>query len=360
MRIDHLASLLVCPALIAAPDYNPRLDLEEGRYLKALAEADAQLRSQPKLALAHAARSQALSALQRFPEALQSAEKALALSNGLADGYLARGMARAGSAIQQRNFSSIKGALGAMDDLKQATQRDGRLTQAWMALGLAYQQLPGILGGSTRKALSCAESLKRVHPARGEALHGMVLSMDKRWGEAEARFRRALELEPRDSEVIYAYLEALGSRETRSQLDRPEQNRRLAIESKRLRPMAGNRARALEAICDALLDAGEAELAWSIAMENLSKADAPSLLRLQLGKISARAGIKRTEGLAMLEQALREPLEGGSGGYAAAHWRKGQILKDLGRKAEAKNSAWDALKVDSKHPGAKRLLEELN
>ncbi len=360
MRLTHLAPLFLSPALLAAPGYNPRPDLEEGRFLKALWEADAQLKSQPNLALAHAARSQALSALQRFPEALQSAEKSLALSNGLADAYLARGMARAGSAIQQRNFSSIKGALGAMDDLKQAAQRDARLTQAWMALGLAYQQLPGILGGSTRKALSCAENLKRVHPARGEALHGMVLSMDKRWGEAEGHFRRALTLAPQDSEVIFAFLEALGSRETRAQLGESEQRRRLSQEAKRLRSSAGNRARALEAICDALLDAGEAELAWSIAMESLNKVDAPSLMRLQLGKLSARAGIKRNEGLAMLGQVLREPLEGGSGGYAAAHWRKGQILRDLGRKAEAKNAAWDALKVDPKHPGAKKLLEELD
>ena len=113
------------------------------------------------------------------------------------------------------------------------------------------------------------------------------------------------------------------------------------------------------AVSEALLDAGQPEDAWSIVKEGLAQVDAPSLLRLQLGKLAARTGLHREEGLAVLDQVLREPLEGGSGGYASAHWRKGQILKDLGRKAEAKAEAEAALKLDPKHPGAKRLLEEL-
>ena len=57
---------------------------------------------------------------------------------------------------------------------------------------------------------------------------------------------------------------------------------------------------------------------------------------------------------------LREPLEGGSGGYGAADWRRGQVLKDLGRKAEARAAAEAALRLDPKDPKAARLLKELN
>jgi transposase, IS5 family len=83
--------------------------------------------------------------------------------------------------------------------------------------------------------------------------------------------------------------------------------------------------------------------------------DAPSLLRLHLGKLAARTGIHREEGLAMLDPALREPLEGGSGGYVPAHVRRGQTLRDLGRKAEAEA----VLRLDPKHSGANKLLEGL-
>jgi predicted negative regulator of RcsB-dependent stress response len=82
-------------------------------------------------------------------------------------------------------------------------------------------------------------------------------------------------------------------------------------------------------------------------------------MRLQLGKIAARSGRHLDEGLAALDQVLREPLEGGSGGYGSAHWRRGQVLKALGRKAEAKAAAEAALQIDPKDPKAKRLLDDL-
>ena len=61
------------PALGAA--YAPRPDLDAGRYLKALADAEAVLQQQPGNALAWAAKSQALTALVRLPEALEAAQQ---------------------------------------------------------------------------------------------------------------------------------------------------------------------------------------------------------------------------------------------------------------------------------------------
>ena len=100
--------------------------------------------------------------------------------------------------------------------------------------------------------------------------------------------------------------------------------------------------------------------AWATAVAALPGSSAPSLIHLEFGKISARSGVHRTEGLNYLEQVLREPLEGGSGGYGTAHWRKGQILRDLGRKAEAGAAARAALALDPKDGRAADLLKELN
>jgi tetratricopeptide (TPR) repeat protein len=351
--------LIICALPGWAGDYAPRSDLDAGRYLKALADAEARLRQQPGDALAWAAKSQALTALVRLPEARDAADRALALKPGLADGLLARGLAQGGLAIQQRNLGSLRGIANAMDDLKAAVEADPGLVTAWMSLGLAYEQMPGFLGGSTRRALECAQRLKKVDPPRGEVLEGTVLAMEGRWAQAQPCFSRALAAAPRDPEVIYGYLDALGSRETRKAIGSVPQKQLEIQEARRLLANAQDRARPITAICDALLDADQGEEAWKVAKEALPRADAPSLLRLQLGKIAARSGVHREEGLAALDQVLKEPLEGGSGGYAAAHWRRGQVLRDLGRKDEARAAAQAALRIDPKDNKAKKLLEEL-
>jgi tetratricopeptide (TPR) repeat protein len=113
------------------------------------------------------------------------------------------------------------------------------------------------------------------------------------------------------------------------------------------------------AVCDAHLHGGNPEGAWRIAQEHLALVEAPSLLRLELGKIAAKSGLHRTEGLAALDQVLKEPLEGGSSGYGGAWWRRGQILKDLGRKDEARKAAQEALRLDPRHRGARELMDAL-
>lgn len=351
--------LLICALPAWAGDYAPRIDLDAGRYLKALADAEALLRQQPGNALAWAAKSQALTALVRLPEAKEAADKAITLKPTLADALLARGLVRGGLAIQQRNLGSLRQIAEAMDDLRAATEADPGLVTAWMTLGLAYEQVPGFFGGSTRRALACAESVKKVDRPRGDVLQGTVLALEGRWGEAQPCFSRALAAAPKDPEVIYAYLDALGSRETRKAIGPEPQKKLQAQEALRLLPSAHDRARPLTAICDALLDADQGEEAWKICKEALPRTDAPSLLRLQLGKIAARSGKHQEEGLAALDQVLREPLEGGSGGYGTAHWRRGQVLRDLGRKAEARAAAQAALRIDPKDTKAKRLLEDL-
>jgi tetratricopeptide (TPR) repeat protein len=357
-RIPALVLLAAFPALAAG--YAPRPDLDGGRYLKALADAEAVLKEQPGNALAWAAKSQALTALVRLPEAGAAAAKAIQLKPDLADALLARGLAKGGQAVQQRNLGSLSQISEAMDDLKAAVQADPSLVTAWMSLGLAYQELPGILGGSTRKALACAQSLKTLNPARGEVLQGTVLSLQGKWSEALPCFDRALAAAPKDPEVVYGYLEALGSRETRKVLGDLPQQRLQAQEALRLLPGVRTQARALCAVCDALLDANQGELAWTTARAALAEVDAPSMVRLELGKIAARANVHAVEGLAALDQVLREPLEGGTGGYGAAHWRRGQILSNLGRKAEARAAAEAALRLDPKDPKARRLLKELS
>ncbi len=340
-----------------APTY--RADLDAGRYLKVRAEAEQRLRQEPNDARAWAAKSEALASIQLFTEARVAAERALALQPGLADALLARGLARAGEAIRQRDLGSLRGALGAMDDLRAATEADPTLAPAWMSLGLAYEMLPGLLGGSTRKALQCADRLRRVAPARGDLLQALILVEEDQWREAETCFQRALAKAPQDPEIVGQWLDALDRRPAKKALGEAGKNARLLVEAPRLLPGVRTRARGVVAVSDAYLHAGQPETAWTVAHDHLGQVDAPSLLRLQLGKVAAASGLHRPEGQTALDQVLREPLEGGSGGYPSAWWRKGQILRDLGRQDEARKAAQAALKLDPNHRGARELLEKL-
>ena len=61
VSIRLLAAVTLAMTVMA---YSPRADLDAGHYLKALAEAEAQLKSDPSDALAWAAKSQALASQQ--------------------------------------------------------------------------------------------------------------------------------------------------------------------------------------------------------------------------------------------------------------------------------------------------------
>jgi len=339
--------------------YQPRLDLERGYFLKALSEAEARLRINDGDALAWAAKSQALCSLVRFKEAEDAVQRALKIQPDLPEALVAMAMAKAGKALQQINLNSLRLSSQAMDDLKSAVKIDPNYPLAWATLGLGYQQLPGILGGSAKKALECAEQLKRVQGARGELLHARILSMNGNWNEAEPIFKRALALEPNDAEIVIGYLNEMGEKTSKKTLGEAVQKQKLTVEARRLLPFVRKNARGVEAVSLALIDADLDEEAWRVALEALPVVDSPSVIKLQLGKVAARTGIRLEEGLAFLDQAAKEPLEGGTGGYASVHWRRGQILKAMGRLKEAREAALKALSYNPGHSGAKSLLGEL-
>lgn len=72
-------------------------------------------------------------------------------------------------------------------------------------------------------------------------------------------------------------------------------------------------------VSEALLDLIQLEGAWTLAKECPAQVDAPSLLCLQFEKLAALTGLHQEEDLTILAQVLWESLEGGPGGYIAAH-----------------------------------------
>lgn len=79
----------------------------------------------------------------------------------------------------------------------------------------------------------------------------------------------------------------------------------------------------------------------------------------QFGKVALLSGRELENGLSHLDQFLAKPADKDGPTWADAHWRKGNILAALGRKAEARTEFETALKLNPAHPGATKDLKSL-
>lgn len=79
----------------------------------------------------------------------------------------------------------------------------------------------------------------------------------------------------------------------------------------------------------------------------------------QTGRLAAVSGERLDQGLAALRRCLDQTPPENQPGWAAAHWRSGNILEKKGDKAGARVAYEAALKVDPKFPQAIESLKKL-
>ncbi|MBT8271319.1 MAG: hypothetical protein HKO90_05575 [Flavobacteriaceae bacterium] len=89
-------------------------------------------------------------------------------------------------------------ALGLVGSIKKAFHTSARLDpnhiEARWALVELYMQLPGIIGGSKKKALQYAEELQELSPVDGYLAKGYVYEYDDEPDKAEYNYKRAVEV----------------------------------------------------------------------------------------------------------------------------------------------------------------------
>src|SRR6202790_1794964 len=94
----------------------------------------------------------------------------------------------------------------------EAIRRDPTFAPSYMGLANAYSELATVfIGGVAKeerpKGILAARKSRVLNPARGEArvLLGNIAQQEWRWTEAEAEFRRAVELSPNNAEAYSAF-----------------------------------------------------------------------------------------------------------------------------------------------------------
>ncbi|MCW5520149.1 tetratricopeptide repeat protein [Aureitalea sp. L0-47] len=89
-------------------------------------------------------------------------------------------------------------ALGYIGDIKEhlnraATLDPNHIEVRWALVEL-YMQLPGIIGGSEKKAMKYADELKIISPVDGYLAHGYIAEYNERPADAEKYYKKAIEI----------------------------------------------------------------------------------------------------------------------------------------------------------------------
>ena len=91
-------------------------------------------------------------------------------------------------------------ALGMIDEIEQsfltAAKLESKHVETRFALVMLYLELPGIIGGSEKKAQKYADELMRISSVQGFLAQGYIDAYFKRFVKAELNYKKAFEIEP--------------------------------------------------------------------------------------------------------------------------------------------------------------------
>ena len=91
-------------------------------------------------------------------------------------------------------------ALGMIDKIEEsflmAAKLESKHVETRFALVMLYLELPGIIGGSEKKAQKYADELMRISSVQGFLAQGYIDAYFKRFVKAELNYKKAFEIEP--------------------------------------------------------------------------------------------------------------------------------------------------------------------
>ena len=91
-------------------------------------------------------------------------------------------------------------ALGMIDEIEEsfltAAKLESKHIETRFALVMLYLELPGIIGGSEKKAQKYADELMRISSVQGFLAQGYIDAYFKRFIKAELNYKKAFEIEP--------------------------------------------------------------------------------------------------------------------------------------------------------------------
>lgn len=170
------------------------------RFVRAAAGFESALRRNPKDAEALIYLGRIAFEQNRLDDAVQYFERATVAAPQSSAAYHWLGRA---NGIKARDLGIPLGvgpARRTRKALEKAVQLDPNNLEARVELATYYRQAPGIVGGSNRAALAEFQEINRRDPYLGALVKGDLAADEKKFDEAEASYKAALQIDARRAE----------------------------------------------------------------------------------------------------------------------------------------------------------------
>ncbi len=223
-----------------------------------------------------------------------------------------------GRRAQTANMFSAAGyARKVKAEFLRAAELDPKHVEAQLGLVQFYLQAPGFMGGDVEEAKRVIDTLAKMDPVAGHRGRASLKFAEKDREGALAEWFAALKIDAANPDVFPVVVGVLA------------QDKRFA------------------------------ELEPIVAAAIAKDATRP-VVRYQAGKFAALSGKQLEEGLAHLDALIAMPTAPEGVSLAGAHWRRGQILSQLERHAEAIAATKQAATLEPGSEEIKKTLESLS
>lgn len=251
-----------------------------------------------------------------WDEAIEWFEKALELDDASAEYHLWLGRAYGSKAQRASVLKQPFLAKKVRVQFERAVELDGRSVEARSDLISYYLMAPGMMGGSVEKAREQADAIVKLDPFQGHLALARVYEHEKQDELFERELLAASAVKP--DEIVPRF-------------------------------QVGFLYQRLERWNDAFR-----------TFEALVKIDRARRNALyQVGRTGALSGQNLPRAAECLETYLADTPATGEPPVAAAHFRLAQVYEKLGRVPQARAELETTLRLDPKHPEAKKALDKL-
>jgi tetratricopeptide (TPR) repeat protein len=353
---------LILSLPLYAADPSTAALLDASHYKRAQPLLAERLKANPNDAQSWYEMSKVSAAFQRWDDAIQQAEKAVALNPKNAEFHaaLADAIASQLATSQAGMFTKISLARRFRNEVDLALQLDPNNLDANSDLLEFYLQAPGMVGGSVKKAVEVSDHMLRVTPARGCLFKLEIATYEKQpANELETLAQQAIAADPKlyyaRTQAANFYIAQGSAALAHAALAHAEEQAREAI---RLDPA---RIAAYTALATVYAQQGR----WKELDATLADAqrEVPDDLAPHYQAAKAILLNNQNPDLARAEKYLRtylgQPAEGNEPSLAAAHWRLALVLEKQGHKDQAKQELQQSIALDPNWDPAKKDLKRL-
>ena len=350
-----MLALVALAAWLRATDSSTAELIEQGHYKRAQVILEQRLKANPNDARSYSEMSKVSEAFHRWDDAIQQAEKAVALDpkNAEFQAALADAIGSKLSGAQIGMFAQASLARRFKKEAEHALQMDPNNVEANNDLMEFHLDAPGLVGGDKKKAEEIANRMIGIKPVRGYLMKLEFATHEKRERELQGLVQQAIAADPKD---YYARTQAANFYLMKgNSLPQAEDQARQAIK------IDPGRAAGYTALATIYAQQGRWKELDALLADSQREVpdDFTPLYQAAKSILVGNQSQEMPRAEKYLRMYLGQAPEGDEPSLAAAHWRLGLVLEKEGHKNEARQEIQQAVHMDASLEPASKDLKRL-